>query len=74
MENQLAENDCYDSGLPTPSAYMDFFLQNPSVIPQNEVNKENLSDADMDRIIEMAWEDRKKVEVLPFSAQFRTYL
>jgi len=64
MENQLDENYCYYSGLPSPMAYMNFFQQNSSIIPEDKVNKENLSEADIDRIIEMAWEDRTSFDAI----------
>ena len=64
MENQLDENYCYYSGLPSPMAYMDFFQQNPSIIPQDKVDKKNLSEIDVDRIIEMAWEDRTSFDAI----------
>ena len=48
---------CYYSGLPSPMAYMQ---------RETKPSKENLSVGDMDRIIEMAWEDRTPFDAITF--------
>lgn len=46
---------CYYSDLPSPMAYM-----------EQEEEKTELSEADTDRIIEMAWEDRTPFDAITF--------
>jgi uncharacterized protein (TIGR03643 family) len=54
------ENYCHYSDLPSPSAY---------VLTKDKVEKKTeLSDQDIDRIIEMAWEDRTPFDAI--KAQF----
>ncbi len=52
------ENDdstfCYYSGLPSPMAYMEITKDNPPALTQHEI----------DRIIEMAWEDRTTFDAI----------
>lgn len=52
-------NYCYYSDLPSPMAYMQ---------PEVAETKKVLSETDLDRIIEMAWEDRT-----PFDAIFQQF-
>ena len=54
------ENYCHYSDLPSPSAYV--------LTKVNEEKKAELSDEDIDRIIEMAWEDRTPFDAI--KAQF----
>jgi uncharacterized protein (TIGR03643 family) len=54
------ENYCHYSDLPSPSAYV--------LTKVNEEKKTDLSDEDIDRIIEMAWEDRTPFDAI--KAQF----
>jgi uncharacterized protein (TIGR03643 family) len=58
MENQ-DQNYCYYSDLPSPMAYM---------VIDEPIEKTILSDTDIDRIIEMAWEDRTPFDAI--KAQF----
>jgi uncharacterized protein (TIGR03643 family) len=53
MEHNLI---CYYSDLPSPLAY----------VKQQSLNSEQLSETDIDRIIEMAWEDRTPFEAIQF--------
>jgi uncharacterized protein (TIGR03643 family) len=56
MKNQVSNNEvnyCYYSDLPSPLAYV-----------KTEEEKVELADADIDRIIEMAWEDRTPFEAI----------
>lgn len=53
-----ASDYCYYSGLPSPAAYME---AEEIVIAQA---KEKLTPASIDRIIEMAWEDRTPFEAI----------
>ena len=60
MKNQLPnnqENYCYYSDLPSPLAYV-----------KTSEEKVELADSDIDRIIEMAWEDRTPFDAI--KAQF----
>lgn len=53
-----SSNDyCYYSGLPSPMAYMDLNL---------DTVKKTLTKAELDRVIEMAWEDRTPFEAIKF--------
>jgi len=52
----MDENYCHYSDLPSPSAYV-----MSSII---EEKKSELSDEDIDRIIEMAWEDRTPFDAI----------
>jgi uncharacterized protein (TIGR03643 family) len=54
MENNDS-NHCYYSGLPSP-----FFYEST----EKEEEKPSLSDIQIDRIIEMAWEDRTPFEAI----------
>jgi uncharacterized protein (TIGR03643 family) len=49
-------NFCHYSGLPSPAAYME---------DVQETSKK-LADSDIDRIIEMAWEDRTSFDAIQF--------
>ncbi len=51
MEHNLI---CYYSDLPSPLAY----------VKQQSLNSEQLSETDIDRIIEMAWEDRTPFDAI----------
>ena len=53
-----ASDYCYYSGLPSPAAYMEA----DEVVP--ELAKEPLTPESIDRIIEMAWEDRTPFEAI----------
>jgi len=53
MENTDA-NFCYYSGLPSPMAYMEIVEEQSKIF----------SDQDIDRIIEMAWEDRTTFDAI----------
>jgi len=53
MENEDL-NFCYYSGLPSPMAYMEVIEKFPAV----------LTAKDVDRIIEMAWEDRTTFDAI----------
>ncbi len=57
---------CHYSDLPSPMAYMD----EPSVVEQHAPAKE-LSLADIDRIIEMAWEDRTPFDAITYQFGLR---
>ena len=46
---------CYYSDLPSPMAYVDL---------EDEVSEKELSTIDIDRIIEMAWEDRTPFDAI----------
>lgn len=62
MRKSIIENQkeyCFYSDLPSPTAY---------IIKPKEIEKTVLSDEDIDRIIEMAWEDRT-----PFDAIFKQF-
>jgi len=48
---------CYYSDLPSPMAYMDM---------KDEENQSELSEMDVDRIIEMAWEDRTPFDAIEY--------
>ena len=54
------ENYCHYSDLPSPSAYV--------ILHDKLKNKTELTDEDIDRIIEMAWEDRTPFDAI--KAQF----
>lgn len=56
----LDELYCYYSDLPSPMAYMEEDVQQPPILPPV------LTDADIDRIIEMAWEDRTPFDAIRF--------
>lgn len=62
MDNINDETYCYYSDLPSPMAYMEIAEQAPIMVEKTE--KEPLSLADIDRIIEMAWEDRTSFDVI----------
>lgn len=51
-------NYCYYSDLPSPMAYMD--------LPKSPVEKVKLNEIQINRIIEMAWEDRTPFEAIAF--------
>lgn len=51
---------CEYSGLPSVWAYTQF----DKIESPNKLEKTNLSDADIDRILEMAWEDRTPFEAI----------
>jgi uncharacterized protein (TIGR03643 family) len=51
-------NYCYYSDLPSPASY-DF-----SELTEQSKEKQQLSEADIDRIIEMAWEDRTPFDAI----------
>ncbi len=53
-----ASDYCYYSGLPSPAAYM----AAAEIVPAQA--KEPLTQANIDRIIEMAWEDRTPFEAI----------
>jgi len=55
MENDDS-NFCYYSGLPSPMAYMEI----------DKASSPGLSPLQVDRIIEMAWEDRTAFEAIHF--------
>jgi hypothetical protein len=50
MIQQNDSNYCYYSDLPSPMAYME---------PEILVRKDKLAGIDINRVIEMAWEDRR---------------
>lgn len=53
---------CYYSDLPSPMAYL--LLQEEE--EKNKINKTPFSEKDINRIIEMAWEDRTPFEAIEF--------
>lgn len=57
----MAEQDvtCYYSDLPSPMAYME--IEKPK-----SAEKNNFSESEKDRIIQMAWEDRTPFEAIAF--------
>lgn len=63
MENNLDENYCFYSDLPSPMAYRKEEEIQLSLV-EEKPSKEALSLADIDRIIEMAWEDRTTFDVI----------
>lgn len=54
MSSEKPDYHCYYSGLPSPMAYM----------KDVEKEAEELSEVDIDRIIEMAWEDRTPFDAI----------
>jgi uncharacterized protein (TIGR03643 family) len=55
MPTEKHDYHCYYSGLPSPMAYMQ---------AEEEKQENTLSAIDVDRIIEMAWEDRTPFEAI----------
>lgn len=55
--NSDPDNYCHYSDLPSPMAYMEVQDEQPVTI---------LSDVDVNRIIEMAWEDRTSFDAIKF--------
>lgn len=51
---------CYYSDLPSPAAYMD------AAMPTTDAGTDALTDKDIDRIIEMAWEDRTPFDAIRY--------
>jgi uncharacterized protein (TIGR03643 family) len=64
MENNQEENYCHYSGLPSPMAYMNPISETEVVEIAVAPTKVELSEADINRIIEMAWEDRTSFDVI----------
>ena len=54
---------CYYSDLPSPMAYL---LLQEAEEKNNNINKATFSEKDINRIIEMAWEDRTPFEAIEF--------
>lgn len=57
--DQLYDNYCYYSDLPSPLAYMEEEIEQTA-------EPKKLSIADIDRIIEMAWEDRTPFDAIEY--------
>ena len=60
MKNSSPSLFCEYSGLPSVWAYQQFDV----IDTQNKIENIILSDADIDRIIEMAWEDRTPFDAI----------
>jgi uncharacterized protein (TIGR03643 family) len=60
--NQTNENYCYYSDLPSPMAYME---------PEHIDARPGFSESDINRIIEMAWEDRTTFDAIKFQFGLR---
>ena len=61
MENNNDETYCYYSDLPSPLAYAKEEIQKSEIITNKEFSLQ-----DIDRIIEMAWEDRTPFDAIKY--------